>query len=51
MYYFTAVSLFLSIIPLTYAQAPVAELVAELREAPTQVDRIRALNDSQVSSN
>ena len=25
-----------------------AELVAQLREAPTQVDRIRALNDTQV---
>ena len=27
-----------------------AELVAQLREAPTQVDRIRALNDTQVCS-
>ena len=26
-----------------------AALVAELREAPTQVDRIRALNDTQVN--
>ena len=25
-----------------------AELVAQLRDAPTQVDRIRALNDTQV---
>ena len=30
-----------------FAQASVAELVAQLRGAPTQVDRIRALNDSQ----
>ena len=30
------------------AQSSVAELVASLREAPTQVDRIRQLNDSDV---
>ena len=30
----------------SYAQSSVAELVSELRQAPTQVDRIRALNDS-----
>ena len=31
------------------AQSSVAELVASLREAPTQVDRIGMLNDSDVS--
>lgn len=31
------------------AQASVAALVATLRGAPTQVDRIKALNDSDVS--
>ena len=32
-----------------YAQGSVAALVAQLRNAPTQVDRIAALNDSDVS--
>lgn len=52
MHYFATASLFLCFLSLTSAQAQVAEpeLVAELRGAPTQVDRIRALNDSQVRS-
>ena len=32
----------------TASAVSTAELVAQLRGAPTQVDRIRALNDTQV---